>query len=93
MAGDFFWEFAGGSITLIHEQGREAFGTYEQSPLGWRWISKRGKNAPSQLRIVCTWWQLKFFDEAGQHVGTMRRRFYPGLRPEWLQRDYLDWCQ
>ena len=92
-SGDFYWEFSDGKVAFVMEEGRyETFGTYDRTPLGWFWTNTNAKVA-QVINVRCSWWQLSFYDQAGHHVGTMRRRIFPGLRPHWFQRSIPDWVQ
>ena len=90
LVGDFCWEFSTGKVALVHEGGRVSSGTYSRTTEGWFWTDDSEICAvPTVFRVQYSGWQLRFYDQSGRKVGTMRRRIIPGLRPHWVP----DWIQ
>jgi hypothetical protein len=90
--GDLFWEFADGKVSLVADSGkRDSFGTYAKSKDGWIWMNDPGRGKPTQLRVECSWFGLRFYSETGEQVLGMRRRLVPFVRPYWMVK--WDWMQ
>lgn len=74
--GDFWWELSNGKLEFVHQDGREYFGRYTNSPKGSYWIDdRRGKT--NVFRIDSTWWRLKMVDDKRGGAATWGyRRFW-----------------
>src|SRR5262245_22302903 len=88
-AGDFYYEFSKGKLSFVSEDGCSILGTYSRSPDGWLYTAPNRKGPPSVFRIRYSWWRLRICDEPGKQTYTLRRRFIPTLRPDWVP----DWIE